>query len=106
MSFFTDIIVNILLSRLPRSTEDWAAGDLAVCIDTRGFLGDGLDPKEGEFLRVTAVCTNGLFLHFDSKSNDRHWLAVHFRKVKPDAERAADAEWIDRLKQMRPKVDA
>jgi len=101
-----DLLTTIIMARLPRSTEDWAPGDLAVCISTAGFRPGDIAPKEGDYLRVTKICDDQRFLHFEGKPTGRHWLATHFRKVKPDAKPAADEEWVEQLKHMRRKVDA
>ncbi|MBB6191157.1 hypothetical protein FHS51_001379 [Sphingobium wenxiniae] len=101
-----DLLATIIMARLPRSPEDWAPGDLAVCIDTSRFLSDEINPKEGDYLRVSRPCSGGLFLHFEGKPDTRHWLAVCFHKVKPDAKPADDEEWVEQLKHMRRRVDA
>lgn len=103
MSSFADIMIAIILSQLPRSTEDWHAGDLAICIGTERFIGEPTDPKLEDMLRVKHVCAGGLFLHFEGKPNDRHWLAANFRKVKPDNEPAAEEEWVQQLQRFRRK---
>ncbi|CAD7336120.1 hypothetical protein FIM10_04195 [Sphingomonadales bacterium 56] len=101
-----NFLAAIILSALARSDEDWKHGDLAVCVKADGSMPDSISPKEGDYLRVTNVCGGGLFLHFEGKPGDRHWLAAHFRKVKPDADPAADEEWVEQIKRMRPKVHA
>lgn len=103
MSSFADIMIAIILSQLPRSTEDWQTGDLAICISTERFTGDPADPKLDAMLRVKHVCASGLFLHFEGKPDDRHWLAANFRKVKPDNEPAAEEEWVQQLQRFRRK---
>jgi len=101
-----DLLAAIVMARMPRSMEDWTPGDLAVCISTAGSMPDDISPKEGDYLRVTEICHNQRFLHFEGKPSERHWLAIHFRKMKPDTKPANDAEWVEQLKHMRRKVDA
>lgn len=96
----------MILAGLPRSSEDWGKGDLAVCVDAKGGAGDNIDPAEGDLLRVSDVCCDGIFLHFEGKPGTRHWLAAHFRKVRPDTEPAAEEEWVDQLKHFRRKEPA
>lgn len=103
MSSFTDFLIAAILARLPRSTEDWKAGDLAVCLGIKEGIGDAVQPAEGDMLRVKHVCAGGLFLHFEGKPDHRHWLAAYFRKVKPDTEPAADEEWVQQLQHLRRK---
>ncbi|CAM5278790.1 hypothetical protein ACFSUK_07945 [Sphingobium scionense] len=103
MSSFFDMILAVVLARLPRPTEDWQVGDLAICIGTEHFAGDPADPKPEDMLRVKHVCTVGLFLHFDGKPDNKHWIAANFRKVKPDREPAADEEWVEQLQRFRRK---
>jgi hypothetical protein len=50
MSSFSDIMIAIILSRLPRPTEDWQAGDLAICIGTQHFGGEPTNPKLEDML--------------------------------------------------------
>ena len=101
MSSFADFMIAIILSSLPRSTEDWQAGDLAICISTQHLGVDVTSPKLEDMLRVKHVCAGGLFLHFEGKPDDRHWLAANFRKVKPDNEPAAEEEWVQQLQRFR-----
>lgn len=100
-----DLITAIALAIVPRSTEDWKAGDLAICIAVKGMRGDDIDPKEGDMLRVCHVCTADLFLHFEGKPDNRHWIAANFRKVKPDTKSEGEEEWVRQLrrnKQVEP----
>lgn len=106
MSNILSQLIALVHGVLPRSTEQWAAGDIAICVDTKFFAQDEISPKQGEYLHVTHVCAGGLFLHFTGKPNTRHWLAAGFRKLKPDEESPADEAWIEELMRMRPKVDA
>lgn len=103
---FMDMIRSIIFASLPRSTEDWKVGDLAVCVETRLPRMDDIDPTEGAMLRVSAICEGGLFLHFEGKPQDRHWLAAHFRKVRPDTEPAADEAWVEQLRHLRRREPA
>lgn len=100
MSFF-DLLAAIVLARMPRSTEDWQVGDLAICIETKGNLGDSIDPKEGDLLRVQNICTVGLFLHFEGKPDTRHWLAAHFRKVRPNNASEGEEDWVAELRRKK-----
>ncbi len=100
------LLLAALLSSLPRSTEEWTPGDLAVCIDDRWADQHVSNPREGDYLRVRHVCMAGLFLHFEGKPENRHWLAAKFRKVKPDTEPAADEQWVEQLERFRKKVPA
>ncbi|MFB0875499.1 MULTISPECIES: hypothetical protein [unclassified Sphingobium] len=103
---FIRFILSAVIAGLPRATEDWQAGDLAVCLGVKDGVGDAIEPTEGDLLRVKHVCMGGLFLHFDGKPDNRHWLAAYFRKVKPDTEPAADEAWVEQLKHLRRKVPA
>jgi len=100
------IIAAFVIASLPRSTEDWAVGDLAICIDAKWPMTDDIAPKEGDLLRVEHICMGGLFLHFHGKPADRHWLAAHFRKVRPDTQPAADDAWVEQLRHLRRKEAA
>jgi hypothetical protein len=104
--FIADFITAIILAGVPRSTEDWKSGDLAICVEVKASLGDGVDPKEGDLLRVKHVCGGGLFLHFEGKPDNRHWVAAYFRKVQPDTNAADDAQWVEQLRHLRRKIDA
>lgn len=101
-----DFIKAIILAGVPRSTEDWKTGDLAICVEVKGSLGDGVDPSAGDLLRVNHVCSDGLFLHFEGKPDSRHWIAAYFRKVQPDTDAADDALWVEQLQHLRRRVPA
>ena len=105
-SGFVNFIISAIIASLPRSTEDWKPGDLAICLGIKGGVGDSIEPAEGDLLRVNYVCMGGLFLHFDGKPASRHWLAAYFRKVKPDTKPAVDEEWVEQLQHLRKKEPA
>ncbi|BBF70227.1 hypothetical protein [Sphingomonas bisphenolicum] len=106
MSSFVEFLLAAIIDRLPRSSEDWQPGDLAVCLGIEGGMKDAIEPAQGDVLRVSRICMGGLFLHFEGKPDTRHWLAAFFRKVKPDTEPAADEEWVEQLQRFRRKVPA
>lgn len=105
-SSLVNFLLSAIIAGLPRSTEDWAPGDLAICLGIKGGVGDDIDPAEGDLLRVKHICMGGLFLHFEGKPDNRHWLAVYFRKVKPDVAPATDEQWVEQLQRFRRKEPA
>lgn len=100
------LLAALIMSSLPRSTEDWKPGDLAICINGVWPVANDANPKEGDLVRVRHVCMAGLFLHFEGKPDDRHWMAVHFRKAERDTAPADDEAWIGDLQRFRRKLDA
>lgn len=85
--------------------EKWEAGDLAICIaENWNDSGEG-HPKLNEYLRVSAVCSGGLWLHFAGKPGC-HYEANGFRKIQHDTAPAANEAWVEQLKHMRRKLDA
>lgn len=105
MSLF-NLFNAILGLNVPRSAEDWQAGDLAICIADNWTEALPENPKKDDLLRVRFVCADNRYLHFESKPDRFHWQAIAFRKVRPDTEPAADEAWVDQLQHMRRKVPA
>lgn len=102
----------------------WRVGDLAVCV-AKGdwyWLENGArrphcGPAPEQLLRVAAVTPapvlfageTGLFRHIGLSFNefpDDFYPAPLFRKVKPDAEAADDADLVALIKGVRVGADA
>lgn len=110
-------IINRLRCRLAlsarRATDDWQAGDLAVCIDTRLWidLATGCNvpgPKNGDLMRVAAIklAHGAVFLKFIGIPNE--WFAASsFLKVRPEQREACTPAFAQLLrKHSREGVDA
>ena len=101
-------------------SEDWKAGDLAIC--AIGPYGgwpaqNPFDPKDGDVLRVTRVRDEigfngfyqyrGIFLGFEGKPQDHAWDNRNFRKADVRHEPATKTveEMIRDAEQMPVKAD-
>ncbi|MEO7468994.1 MAG: hypothetical protein ABIV36_18415 [Sphingobium limneticum] len=102
MRTLRELIIQMIVARRSRG-EQWNAGDLAVCIAENWEDKDGDHPKVDDYLRVSAVCGGGLWLHFEGRAPDLHYEANAFRKVVHDLQHAADEDWADDLKRLRRK---
>ncbi|MFA7604510.1 MAG: hypothetical protein WCY29_16040 [Novosphingobium sp.] len=102
---------------IPPSPEDWRAGDIAECINTRGWFKAGVAPTPGpvcgELYRVAEVkhgscgceaCRRRPYLSFSAFAGE-YWDAAGFRKITPRADAAERAE-VDVLARWLPKKEA
>lgn len=91
---------------------DWKVGDLAVCVDTlpRKVCAGGDGCKKGRIYRVEAVVNDWLGnigLVLEGRRSDHPtggYLAIAFRKIRPDAHEDCEPEFVTLLK--RSKVAA
>lgn len=94
---------------------DWAVGDLAVCVDDNyrsDTTGHARLLRTGAVYTVEAVGVNrlgqqGLVLQgIRSGGYLGGYLAERFRKIRPDAHEACEAEFVTLLKRTKRKVGA
>lgn len=95
------------------ASDDWQAGDLALCVTTEYQDRPGNDPwvpKSGGVYQVSGVdrYPTGLFLEFaddpDAFNPELGWEAKDFRKIHPHAPDAEDRETIDLLNGIKEVV--
>lgn len=99
-----------------RATEDWADGDLALCIARHSWVnisgGDTTGPKYGQTFKVIQVCRVDLPIGkmlpvLKLSSWEQKWFsACSFRKINPksDAVERADSSFVKRLRSIKPST--
>lgn len=91
-------------------SEDWAVGDLAVCVDDRPcpFYGPHPDIKAGRIYTVAEVLPrNGLRLAgIVSYSPSGGFATRMFRKIRPDSHEGSAEDWALILETTKRKVRA
>lgn len=96
--------------------SDWQVGDLAVCVDVGDaprtkFSGTGVAGRRlslGATYTVVAIgahrVTSETILLMEGQPN--YAGAFRFRKIRPDAHEACEAEFLTLLKRSKRKVSA
>lgn len=90
---------------LPPLDEDWAPGDLAICLTDKPWFdrkGPVAGPRRDDLCRVTIVvkgtdCQNRPAWGLGLERWPDYWEARHFRKVRPVHE-ACEAEFVALIK--------
>lgn len=103
------------LADLPPPESGWERGDLARCVisdDGKRWLTypdrrPSCGPSRGKTLKVVGVYTdaNSTWLNF-AEFPAQSYPAGHFRKIRPDAAQACNKAFADKMKRLRPMVDA
>lgn len=91
-------------------TDDWQAGDLAECLESRWLIvstGDKCEgPSLGQILRVEAVDEADGLKGLAFEGLNYWWAAACFRKIRPQQREACSPAFADKMKRLRPMVDA
>lgn len=89
---------------------DWQIGDLALAVgvpktkeNAYAHAPKGQHPHVGNIYKVVAITSHaaGLCLHIDEYPRPAGWVAICFRKIRPDAE-PCEAEFTTLIKRCAP----